>query len=330
MANSTLAAIRTKVRRLTRSPSPAQLTDSDIDEYVNTFILYDFPENLRLFSLRKNFVFYCSPNVQEYETTTSTVSDPLYNFENKYITIHEPVYIDGFKAYYTQDRTEFYSKFPFNNSIQSIGTGDGATTNFSGTLSSIPILGNRNVLFSSIDSAGNGLALRDTTTVGVNGALTDGGAGGSGNINYVTGAYSLIFSSAPGSGENIEVHTVPYAASRPTSMLYFDNKFILRPVPDKPYKIEMEVYQRPTELDTLLGTAKPDLEQWWQYVAYGAAKKVLEDRSDPDGVQMIMPEFKNQEKLVLRRTIVQQSNERVATIYSAQAGLGSHSDDFRF
>jgi hypothetical protein len=43
MADSTLGAIRTKVRRLTRSPNTAQITDNQIDEYVNTFILYDFP-----------------------------------------------------------------------------------------------------------------------------------------------------------------------------------------------------------------------------------------------------------------------------------------------
>ena len=40
-----LQTIRTKVRRLTRSLSPAQLTDAQIDEYINTFVLYDFPEH---------------------------------------------------------------------------------------------------------------------------------------------------------------------------------------------------------------------------------------------------------------------------------------------
>jgi hypothetical protein len=103
-------------------------------------------------------------------------------------------------------------------------------------------------------------------------------------------------------------------------MLYFDDAFVLRPVPDKVYPVEFEVYRRPSEL--LAVNASPELEQWWQYIAYGAAKKIFEDQSDMDSVQQIMPEFKQQERLVLRRTIVQQTNERVATIYTDQLGTG--------
>jgi len=54
----------------------------------------------------------------------------------------------------------------------------------------------------------------------------------------------------------------------------------------------------------------PEISEWWQYIAYGAAKKVFEDRMDLESVQLIEPEFREQETLVLRRTIVQQSNKR--------------------
>ena len=81
------------------------------------------------------------------------------------------------------------------------------------------------------------------------------------------------------------------------------------------------MYRRPTEL--LLVGQSPELEQWWQYIAYGASKKVFEDRMDMQSVQMIMPEFNKQERLVLRRTIVQQTNERVATIYTEQGDFNS-------
>jgi hypothetical protein len=71
---------------------------------------------------------------------------------------------------------------------------------------------------------------------------------------------------------------------------------------------------QPTEL--LLSSSSPDLEQWWQYIAYGASKKVFEDRSDEVSVKEIMPEFKRQEMLALRRTIVNQTKNRSATIYA--------------
>lgn len=316
MADSTLLAIRKKVRRLTRSPSVDQITDAGINEYINTFVLYDFPEHLRLFSLRKTFTFYTDPGTDAYETG-STAPDQLADFNNKYITTHEPVYVAGYKSLFTQSRDQFYGIYPFTNSIVSTGrTGDGAAVAFTGTLSSVPVLKN-NVLFTSIDTNGDGLKLYDDPdAAGPTGSL-DGD--GTGLINYDTGAFSLLFNAAPANGEVIYSETVPYVAARPDAILYFDNTFIVRPVPDKVYPIVMEVYARPTEL--LADGTEPELEQWWQYIAYGAAKKVFEDRTDRESVQEIMPEFKQQEALVLRRTIVQQTKERVATIYTE--GLGT-------
>ena len=41
-----------------------------------------------------------------------------------------------------------------------------------------------------------------------------------------------------------------------------------------------------------------------------------------DSVQLIMPEFKEQEAMMLRRTIMQNTNQRVATIYTEQSSFG--------
>lgn len=315
MADSTLAAIRTKVRRLTRSPSASQITDTQIDEYINTFVLYDFPEELRLFSLRTTLTFYTEPFIDLYETNTTDTSDPLYQFKDRYINIEEPLYISGYPSFLSQSRTEFFALYPLTNSIQTTGlTGDGGTTSFNGTLSAIPILRN-NVTFSSIDGSNGGLELHDDGA----GALTGDGTG---TIDYVTGVFTLNFSSAPGSSEIIFSQTRPYQASRPRAMLYFDNKFTLRPVPDKPYPVQFEVYKRPTEL--LLASQSPDLEQWWQYISYGASKKIFEDRMDMESVQMIFPEFNHQQRLVLRRTIKNQTKESTATIYKYQSGIGGN------
>src|SRR5580765_2325949 len=95
MANSTLAAIQQKVRRLTRSPSLQQLSDADLNQYINTFILYDFPEHLRLFSLRTTLTFYTQPFIDVYETNTIDPTNPLYNFKNKYLTVHPTIYVAG-------------------------------------------------------------------------------------------------------------------------------------------------------------------------------------------------------------------------------------------
>jgi hypothetical protein len=103
--------------------------------------------------------------------------------------------------------------------------------------------------------------------------------------------------------------------------LFYDNKFVLRPVPDQPYQINFEAYVRPTYL--MAENQVPQLEEWWQYIAYGAAKKIFEDRMDLESVALILPEYKKQETLCLRRTIVQYTNERTATIYTQQTGYNS-------
>lgn len=309
MAQSTLDAIIVKVRRITRSPSEAQLTTDQIKEYINTFIQYDFPEHLRLFSLRETFTFYTQPYIDTYGTVTSPTSDPMYNFKNKYITVHNPVYCNGYQISMSMSRNEFFSAWPQNRGGQQIGIGDTVQTTYSGVLNATPVLRNT-VAFTSITDNNVGLRLSDN---GLGGFEGDVGIGPNA-IDYVTGEYSITFSTPPGSGQQVTADTFAYVAARPLSLLYFNNEFTLRPVPDAVYPVQVEVYIRPTEL--LASDQSPKLEQWWQYIAYGAAIKVLQDRSDYDSVQQVIPEYKNQERLVLRTTIVQQTEERTATIYA--------------
>ena len=322
MADSTLAAIRLKVRKLTRNPSDATLTTTEIDEQVNTFIQYDFPEHLRLFALKTTFEFFTQPNIDTYPPS-NIPTNPLYQFDQRYITFEGPIYIAGFEARLSQSREEFYRIFPFVNSIVNTQiVGDGVTVGFTGTLSQIPVLANQ-VVFTVKDPNNNGMVLSDDG----NGNLTSPDGVSTGTIDYITGAFTLNWGTAPAAGQPIYSETFPYTPSRPTLVLYYDDAFVVRPIPDKAYKIIMDAYIRPTEL--LNSGQSPQLEEWWQYIAYGAAKKIFEDRMDLDSVQLIMPEYKKQEALVLRRTLVQQANERVSTIYTDQAqGSGYYNSFF--
>jgi hypothetical protein len=328
MANSTLAAIEKKVRFLTKSPSQQQLATADINEYINTFIAYDMPEHLRLFELHSQFTFYCSPNIDTYVTDTSLpMTDLLYNFQNLYITVNPPVYIAGYQSGYSQSREQFYREWPQVDSITQVGAGDGTTLTFTGTITSTPFLQN-DVLIGSVDINGNGLTLVDypiagSPTIGALGLPGEPQTLPSpyGDVNYITGAFTANFPTAPAIGQAVNAQVFSYVASRPLSLLWYDNTFVLRPVPDQPYAINFEVYVRPTQL--IASGQSPQMEQWWQYLAYGAAIKVLQDRFDYDSVNLIMPEFRVQQELVLRRTVVQNTTQRVATIYSQQSDMGS-------
>ncbi len=78
-----------------------------------------------------------------------------------------------------------------------IGTGNGSTTSFSGTLASIPICQ------TSVSVAYTIGTTNYTATDNGNGTIT--GTDCSGTINYETGAISLTFSTAPASGDAITV-----------------------------------------------------------------------------------------------------------------------------
>ena len=321
---STLSDIIVKVRRLTRSPSSNQITDAQITDYINSFVLYDFPEQLRTFTLRKNLTFYTQPYVDIYQENTINQYDPLYNFKNKYISIHPPVYVSGNEVFYTQSEDQFYRLYPkITNQIQ-IGTGDGGTVLYSGTITGVPLYKNT-VIFSSIDSNNEGITVVDQPTYNpTTGYPQDEGdlvepnfsSIDRGNINYITGAYSISFPAPPASGKPIYVQVVQAVLNVPQAVLYFDSKFVVRPMPDKAYAIQVDVMQRPSEL--MASNQIPELAEWWQYIAYGAAKKIFEDRMDVESVSLILPEFKAQESLILRRTIKQYSNERSSTIYTDQ------------
>jgi len=326
---ATLADIRTKVRRLTRSPSASQLSDIQIDEYINTFLLYDLPEHERLFTFRKTLTFYTEPNVDVYDTNTVRDTDPLYDFKNAFITSHAPVYVAGYKAYLTLSRNDFFNIYPQLQVQRKIGTGNGIITNFIGVLGVKPILQNQ-VLFSSIDADHKSLVLTDTPVkfpaTGVRTSLGDlkwpNDPVARGAIDYISGDYLFDFPVAPGVGEAIYAQTVGYQAARPCAVLYYDNAFTVRPVPDKTYAINIEAYIKPTAL--VNAGDEPILQQHWQLLAYGGARKILQDRLDIDTLALLEPEFKEQMLLVGRRTIVQQSEERTATIYTQMVDPSSN------
>jgi len=353
MPYATLDNIRQMVRFLTKSPSQALLTDAMIDQWVNVFLLYDFPEHLRLFELHSTFSWYCQPNIDTYLTDkTIPVNDPLYNFQNTYITVNPPIYVAGYQASYSQSREQFYRMWPQVGSITQVNAGNGATLAYTGTVTAgsnpgspgAPILRNY-VLFSSVDVNGMGLQKIDQPILdAVTGQQTNYGRlivptptpppplsltapyttdinfPSTDFINYLTTQYAVSFATAPAVGVPINAQVYQYVPSRPLSLLWYDNKFIVRPVPDQPYQITMEVYKRPTEL--IVSTQEPTMEQHWQYIAYGTARKILQLRFDYDSVQLIEPEFRKQQELVLNRTVVQNTTQRVATIYSQQSDLG--------
>ena len=142
-----------------------------------------------------------------------------------------------------------------------------------------------------------------------------------GTVNYVTTQFTVNFPVAPAAGTNINVWAAQYQVGRPYNLLFWNNEFTIRPVPDNVYLVEIETYQTPAQF--LNTSSHPILNQWWQYIAYGAAREILRDRQDMEGVANLEEGFKRQEALVLERQAVEEIQQPNITLFNTtQTGYG--------
>jgi hypothetical protein len=340
---NTLLDIRNKVRRIVGRGNSTQILDSQIDDYINTFYIYDLPEHLHLIDLRVNYQFLTNAN------------QPTYDFPKEfYLTNMPPCFIGGYQSYMTQSRENFFRVNPNLNFLQqSASTGNGTALGYYFNLTQTPVMKgwkrnppgaysvsvagtttdvpantlNWNVLITSTDANGDSVALIDDGQghlFDINDASTDPTVA-RGSVNYITGAVQipivpvslLGFASAIPAGNPINAQYVPYVASRPQSVVYFGTQFVLYPCPDQCYTVSFEAYKYPTQL--INDGDMPQLAEWWQLLAYGAADKIFADLGDMESLTKFRPLLEEQMKLVQRRTIVQQTSERAATIYTEQS-----------
>lgn len=340
MSIATLADIITKVRRLTGSGNSNQLTDAQIIDYINSFYLYDLPAQFRSLKLKDTYTFNTQRGID------------TYPFDSEhYTTIEMPCYCMKRELSLFQDPWSFFG-VNFNwQQQENFTSGDGSTGPYSGTLSSTPIVRSVNnnpsvtTTLSPTTSFPSGyppsfpqanpsrvqnilitanIALGNTLNVTDDGAGTLIGDCSAGTIDYDTGAITgLTFTATVPSGNEIQCQYNPVQVSIPLSILFFQNQFTLRPVPDRGYTIEMVAYRQPSQ--ALLGSGTtvntdgvPELKEWWELLAAGAAKKVYEDRLDPDGIVLMDKMLKERYALAETRTYAQLGKQRISTLFADQ------------
>jgi Ubiquitin-activating enzyme E1 FCCH domain len=129
-----------------------------------------------------------------------------------------------------------------------------------------------------------------------------------GTVNYVTGQIDFTLPSgiSLSSGTLFNIWISQYQVGRPYSLLFWNNEITIRPVPDFVYKIEIETFLTPVQFMNI--TDVPILNQWAQYLAYGASMEILRDRQDMEGLENLREGFMRQEALVLERQSVEEIN----------------------
>lgn len=346
MSIATLQDIIVKFRKLTVTGNTLQITDSQIIDYINSFYLYDFPAQFRSLKLKDLYFFNTQRGID------------TYPFDSEhYTTIESPCYCMNREIKLFQNNPWNFYGANYNWQFQqNFANGNGTDGPYTGTVQSTPVLrsvNNNPRVQTTLNSNANFITSPSkpsfpetnisrvqnvliTANVGLGNTLnvTDDGNGtligdvntlATNTINYDTGAIQLTFSAAVPGGENIQIQYNPQKLSIPLSILFYQNQFTLRPVPDRGYTISLVAYRTPSQV--LLGTMDPDnpvltgqaeQNEWWECLAFGAAKKFYEDKLDPDGIMLMEKSLKERYDVAETRTYAQLGKQRASTIYADQ------------
>ncbi len=300
-----------KVREVSASGNSLQVTDSKIIKYLNSYYLYDFPNDLKILKLKDTYTFNTIQGVDVYP----------FDFDH-WSRVEGPAYCGKIRITLFQDKSSFYA-YNFNSQQnQTFASGDGTAGPYSGQTQATPIV--RSVYNNPMASTktaptgvfpsgypptftSNNISRIQNILISANTAastlnVTDDGAGNligdciaGGTIDYATGAIAnLTFTQSVPAGNNININYIQAVLGQPFTILFFQEQFVLRPIPDQGYTIEMTAYRQPSQ--ALLGTTsltvpnlsgRPESFDWWELLAFGTAKKLYQDRLDTDGVQMM-------------------------------------------
>lgn len=193
---------------------------------------------------------------------------PVYN------QFKQPVYCDGVQMGWYQSQQQFYNVFPEIVYNEQPLQGNGTPGPYTVTFGENPVLqgfvdqlGNLSpyVFFNAFDTNGNqmyivdsgyytstglGILIQTDSTfqniIGPNLTGSPPNGGGSGTVNYATGVATFTFNTNVMANSTINSISTPFSAGFPRICLYYNNIFKLYPVPDLPYKIQMEAYVTPS------------------------------------------------------------------------------------
>lgn len=297
-------------------------------------------QNIASFPVYQGFMTPCFVN---------GIQIPFYTERNSFFNIW-PNYVQSLQPAGTGNGTANYTlNLPFFPAIPGhidmsgiISTGANVDPPFvSNFLTSIPSTSVYSaVYFTTTDTSGNKVVVADSgqflsgnTSGDLYGLLMRPGNAPMGNIalsggysitentvNYSTGVANVTFTDSAGSpliidaGTPINAQCYFYSQGLPRAVLFNNNTLTIRPPPNISYLVELDAYLTPAAfLNT--GSAVP-FAYMSEYIARGAARKILADTGDVEQFNFYEPLFFEQERLVWKRSQRQFTSTRTGTIFS--------------
>lgn len=280
-----------------------------------------------------------------------------------YQGFRSPCYVDGIIVPFYTQREEFYSAWaPYLQNIQATATGDGTIGPYEMLLpffpcpaghidvtgiitvgssidpirraalnTNVPITSlTPGVIITGLDTTNYLQTVTDSGQFDINDQTTgflqttdgtDSTIVAAGTCNYVSGVTSVTFAEPIGEGQPIQANCYFYQPGIPTAVLYYNNTLTLLPPPNLPYFIQFDAYLTPA---AYLNSASPlQFGYMSEYIARGAARKILSDTGDVEQLQLYEPFFREQEMLVWKRSQRIFTSTATPSFFSAPGGGNS-------
>jgi hypothetical protein len=311
MSRWDLSRLRYTIRKITGRYDTVQLPDSSfgennmsnpagIDDYINDFYLYDFPEHLRTLRLKQFYTFATVPNYGTYG-----VPQNVYSLEG-------PIYIDNYQFNWYQSPQQFYNVWPEQNFIdQNLFTPNGNDSIFTFKLTQTPIQQGSVVIgvlpdqnapsqpimetfrdrdqpvpldlpqFSNFPTPG---ILTSTQYLGQYPPINPGITPGTGKIDYLTGQVTLSYIIPPAAGLKTSCHYHPYVPSRSRDIMFYQQQLFLRPIPNDTYLVKLMAYMMPTTVISAATIApqNPSIDQQGNIQGYTNGSPTSTSTNLPD------------------------------------------------
>jgi hypothetical protein len=136
----------------------------------------------------------------------------------------------------------------------------------------------------------------------------------SNTVNYATGVVNVTFPSPVGENVDIQVQCYFYEQGLPRAILFYNNCITIRPPSNIPYLVQLDAYLTPAAFLST-STAIP-FAYMSEYLARGAAQKILSDTGDWEQFAAYEPLLIQQERFVWKRSQRIWTSTRTQTIFS--------------
>jgi len=276
--------IQQLIRQLSGQLSTVNLTNTNLQFLANNYYQLDLPRELNIEELEVQHQFPLVYGQPSYDLPGDFANGLAYTH------ISPNVYINGKAIFYSQDTNIFSATASILFATEQMAIGDGATTALLYTTINQPIYNIRSAVpiftqGSNVLITDNVETFSDVPTTSTTGTLV-GSLGGTGTIDYILGAISVTFATAPINGTPIQVTYHYQQLGVPYQVLFYGRQFIFFPTPDTAYQCRVDAYQQPPAMVT--PTDVPIKPEWGELIATGTALKIVRNFGQTDKYMEIM------------------------------------------